>query len=403
MIVFASIAFIARSLGPEQYGYYTIIFVYLSFAAVLIDLGLQTIAVRESSRDEENAGIVAGSLFWLKVILASFVLCASSLLFFFLNFNETTKVGFVIAAVGFFFLALSAVPNTIFQSRLKLHYSVFSEIIAQGAFLGLVAAIFFLSPYRKESFYFYLISTVISAILTFLVGLLFSSRLVRIKWHPDLAAVKSLVTGTLPLTIVILLSQIHFKGDSILLSLLRPGRDVGIYNLAYKFFETSLVFPAILMNAVFPLLSRCHSEDAEMNRIAGKSFVILAVGGFLTSFVIYLFSPQLISLLGGSKFMEAVLPLKILGLAVIFSFMNSIFAYIVIAKNRQRDILFVSISGVCLNLILNIIFIPLYSYNACAVITVISECYGMIFMGYLSYKASGFNPFLLPHLRKLGI
>ena len=93
VILIASTAIIAKGLGPEKYGYYTIIFVYLSFAAVLIDLGLQTIAVRESSRDENDTATIAGNLFWLKVIWGGFILTISSILFSYLNFIKIINNG----------------------------------------------------------------------------------------------------------------------------------------------------------------------------------------------------------------------------------------------------------------------------------------------------------------------
>lgn len=393
IIAILSTALIARSLGPKHYGYYTVIFVYLSFVAVLIDLGLQTIAVREASIDEKNTGRIAGGLFWMKVVWGGLILVVSSILFSFLNFNEAVKTGFAIAAGSFFFVALVSVPNTIFQSKLKLHYSVLSEVTGQGAFLCLVAIIFFLNPFRHYTFYFYLTASIISAIITFLVGIFFASRLEEIKWRLDLVVSKGLLKSTLPLTAVILLSQIHFKGDSLLLSLLKPEKDVGIYGLAYKFFEASLIVPAILMTVVFPLLSRYHSRKEDINNIASKSFNLLAASGLSIMVLIYFLAPQLILWVGGKGFEEAIFPLRILGIAIFFGFINSIFANIVIASNRQKDILFISITGVSLNLILNMMFIPQYSYNACAIITAFSEFYGMAIMGYLAYKASGFYPF----------
>jgi len=116
--------------------------------------------------------------------------------------------------------------------------------------------------------------------------------------------------------------------------------------------------------------------------------------------LIYFMAPQLVSWIGGKDYTEAIFPLKILGFAILFGFINSIFVYIVIAKNRQQKILFISISGAVLSIILNLLFIPLYSYKACAVIAVFIGFYGMAFMGYLAYRASGFNPFLSISLKK---
>lgn len=386
-------AIIANDLGPQYYGRYTIIFAYLSFATVLIDLGLQTIAVREASQHTARTSQLAANLFWIKSGWGFFVLLIFVLGFSFLRFDESTKVGFAIAAIGIFFVCMTAVPNMVFQARLKLQYAAVSDIAAQASFLVFVALITYSSRFHHVSFYLYFAASAIAAIIAFSAALLFASRIEKLTFQFDPPAAKQLVKNTLPLSIIILLSQVHFKGDTLLLSLLKPDEDVGIYGLAYKFFEASLIIPAVLMNVVFPLLSRHHEEHSQLTAIARKVFFILALCGLTGAIAIYFFSPHLLLWAGGKDFAEAVFPLRMLGCALLFSFINTLFAYIVIAVNRQKEILFISISGIIINLLLNIVFIPHYSYNACAAITAVSECYGMCLMGYLAYKTTGFNPF----------
>jgi O-antigen/teichoic acid export membrane protein len=368
---------------------------------VLIDLGLQTIAVRESSKDTNDTSRIAGSLFWIKVIWGGFTLFVCSLLFSYSNFSAEIKTGFKIATAGYFFLALASVPATVFQSRLKLHFSVLSEIAGQAAFLILTAIIFFFSPFRSHLLYFFLGANIASSFIILLVGLFFVSRMVKIEFTVNLETSKRLLKNTLPLTVVILLSQLHFKGDSLMLSIMKSETDVGIYGIAYRFFEAAIIFPAIMTAVFFPVLSRYHSDNENMNKVAGNYFNILAVSGIISAALLFFLSSQLILLVGGKGFEQAIFPLRVLGFALLFSFLNSVFANIVIAKNHQKAILYISIYGVSLNIILNAIFIPYYSYNACAVITVVSEFFGMTFMGYLAHRASGFNPFVRNYLWKI--
>jgi O-antigen/teichoic acid export membrane protein len=392
IVAILSTAVIAKSLGPEYFGNYTIILAYLSFAAAFGDLGLQTIAVREAAKREERTAQLAACLFWIKGFWGGGVLVLATICLSFLRFERMTKVGFAIAAIGVMFTSLTAVPNMIFQSKIQLQYSTVADIAGQTLFLVLAALIAY-APTLHSPFYLYLTAGNVAAFTTFAVAMLLASRMGKLSFQFDRSTAEEMVKSTLPLSVIFLLSQIHFKGDTILLSLLKPDRDVGIYGLAYRFFEASLIVPAVLMSSIFPLLSRHHNESDTFTVIARKSFFLLLPSGLAVAIVIYFLSPHLLLWVGGKSFAESVFPLRMLGLALIFSFINSLFAYIVIVMNRQKDILFISASGVMLNLLLNLLFIPRYSYKACATITVITECYGMCLMGYLAYKASGFNPF----------
>lgn len=393
IVAIVATGIIAGTLGPERYGQYTIIFAYLSFAAVVIDLGLQTITVRESSADKERSSQLVADLFWIKCCWGIFVLSIAIIGFSFLGFEQTTKIGFAIAAVGIFLLGLTSVPNTVFQSRLQLQFSAFSDIAGQTCFLALVLCIPAIPTFSESPLFLYLTASNIAAAIGLGLAFFFASRLEKFHFRFDRFTAQELVKKTLPLSLIILLSQIHFKGDTLLLSLMKADKDVGIYGLAYRFFEASLVIPAVLMNAIFPLLSRHRGEKVEMLSLAKKSLYVLLLGGISAMALFFFLSPYILAWAGGGNFEEAIFPLRMLGLALLFSFANTLFAYVVIVVDRQRDILLISVSGIVINLLLNYLFIPRYSYNACAVITAVSECYGMCLMAYLAYKTAGFNPF----------
>lgn len=384
-------AIIARDLGPEKYGYYTIIFVYLTFVAVLTDLGLQTITVRESARYDERASAIVGTFCWIKIFLCLIIFSASIIILFLSDIHKVIKTGFVIALAGQFFVALSSIPNTIFQSKLKIKYTAISEIIGQSVFLASVIIVFFI-PLLDDNLFSYIIVGVVSSGITFFVGMYFATKIQKIFLNFDKTTYKTLISETLPLSLIIILSQLHFRGDSFLLSLLKPERDMGIYGLSFKFFEASLIIPIIISTVVLPLMSK-QSTNEKINEIASKFFNILLLLGLFVCLFIFFFSSDVIRLIGGLGFEDAAIPTQILGLAILFGYLNNLFVNIIIVKNLQRNIVVVSIVGVSINLVLNLLFIPSYSYKACAIIKVFTEFLGMVLTGYLAYKATKFIPF----------
>ena len=83
--------------------------------------------------------------------------------------------------------------------------------------------------------------------------------------------------------------------------------------------------------------------------------------------------------------------------AVLFQFLNVLFAFILIAVNQQKKLLYINAVCVCLNLGLNLIFVPIYGFPAAAVTSVLSELFILIatFLvarKYLNFKISLINP-----------
>src|ERR671917_2434591 len=75
-----SIAVITRYLGPDDYGRYTLALTYMQLFAVLADVGLFTIVVREISRDPERTERLVGNTLTLRLLLAAVAIALAALI-----------------------------------------------------------------------------------------------------------------------------------------------------------------------------------------------------------------------------------------------------------------------------------------------------------------------------------
>ena len=60
---------------------------------------------------------------------------------------------------------------------------------------------------------------------------------VRLRLTPDMT--RTLLRLAVPMFVVAILGQIHYKADAFILGLLRPSTDVAIYGVAYRAWWTS--------------------------------------------------------------------------------------------------------------------------------------------------------------------
>ena len=187
-----------------------------------------------------------------------------------------------------------------------------------------------------------------------------------------------LVRSSLAIGLVSMIGVLHFRGDAFLMSILAPARDVGIYAIAFQFVSQAFILPGFLIAAVFPILTRAiHEATGEVDNVVNRTLQALSLGSAAAGLAVFTLAAPLIDLIAGPGFDEAVRPTRILAFSLPFLFCAPIFYSCCIAVNRQRVLVWVGLASLVLNVALNLVLIPRYTYDGAAVTTVVSE--GVVF------------------------
>ncbi len=245
-------------LGVDGFGEYAIVLALAPILLVLGDLGIATLLSRELVHRPELREDLAATLLWIRLAASGVLLVLCLAIAPFLPYDREVRVGFVIACLGVSLLSVGSFAVPFFQVNLRLDIVALLDACTAALTVGLMLAV------TQLDLGFYALVGVNVALG--LVSAVASLILVRRFWRPRLrfnrALAGPLLRDGLPLGAVIVLGLLHFKVDSILLSLMRSPEEVGTYTVAYRFLEQSLVLPGVFMAAVFPLLaSACaHGE-----------------------------------------------------------------------------------------------------------------------------------------------
>ena len=90
---------VARYLGPEQFGLFSYVLAFTALFGGIAKLGLDGIVVRELVNHPERRGIYLGTAFWLKFIGAIFVMgVLAAIVPFTSNDSVTNSFIFIISA-----------------------------------------------------------------------------------------------------------------------------------------------------------------------------------------------------------------------------------------------------------------------------------------------------------------
>jgi O-antigen/teichoic acid export membrane protein len=177
---------------------------------------------------------------------------------------------------------------------------------------------------------------------------------------------------------------VYFKLDVPILQHFRKYDEVGWYTFAYRPFEALLFIPATLRTVVFPVLSIYYRSAP--NRVlasAEKLFKVLMIVGWPITVGLFLLAQQFSDLIG--LFPQSAAALRILALAIVFMFVDNTFAAVLNAIDRQKLFAYVALSGLVINLTLNLVLIPRWGYLGAATATVATEA-GLVVAGWFTLR-----------------
>ena len=367
-----SFALVTRYLGVSGFGEYALVLAFLALLVPISDLGLTAIGVRElaAHRDEEET--LVGDLLGLRIavaLIASVLLVAVSPLF---PYSEQVESGLRLAAIGLFALVLSGLPLIVFQSRQRLELSALVDFVTAAATLLFVI----IATQADLGFNALILATVLAGFAAVVVGFIFASRLVRLRPRFDRTRAKILLAAALPVGAFLMFSVAQLRIDTVMLSLLKPVEDVGVYGAAYRFLEQALFFPGLFMAAVYPILAvLIANRDPGLQVAIDKSLTFLLATAIPLAAGSFILAPDIIRLLAGEDFTESVEPMRILAFAAVFAFTTALFSSLLVLLGRQRQLLVLVAAAFALNVALNLILIPPFSYLGAASASVATQAF----------------------------
>ncbi|MDX9913468.1 MAG: flippase [Candidatus Moranbacteria bacterium] len=388
VLALVNIGFITRYLGIGGFGDYATVLAFLSFFSAILDLGLYSIATREISRQGANERDIMSNVFSLRLLSSLALFVIAPVLFIFLPYSEDIKRGILIIALSYTFSSSYMVFNGVFQKNLRMDKVTITEL------LGRIIQVLFIILAVKNNWGFTAIifSVLLSSIFTFGAIVFLSRKYIKFSLKFDLAYWKKFLKMSMPVGISAFVTFLYFKMDTILLSILKGSEAVGIYNMAYKIIENITFFPGMIVGLILPLLSMyIFSDKNNFTKIVNetaKVFILIIVPLVIGTLFL---AEDIISIIGGEEFLISANVLRILIVALAFIFFGNLFNSILLSANLQNKLMHILSFCAVFNICLNFIFIPRYSYNGAAAVSLVTEFLVVLLTAYFANKYVDFK------------
>lgn len=381
---------IGRSLGPSGYGDFTKIFTFVGYFYTFADFGLNAAYVKLTQKDDQENLI--RYLLSLRLVVAIVLAISAIVISRLLPYDPVSGTGFgPIVRAGIAIASLTIVTQAAFTTfnaffQIKLRYDLSAICAVFGTIIILLVSLLVSS--LRPSIYLFSWAYVIGGIAFSICAYL--AVLKNFKWgiRPSFSIknFKKLLDTSWPIGIALIFNLVYFRSDIFILSYTKESAQVGIYGLAYQFFEASLSIPIFFTNALFPLLSKLYAENKKLYQVESKKWIyILLAFSILTTIGLILVS-FLIPLVF-ERFTGSQLALIILSFGMPSFFISALLWHLAIILGKQKTLIPVYLSGGVVNVALNLALIPRYGYLAAATTTVISEAIIVAMLAYIVMRA----------------
>ncbi len=366
-----SVALMTRYLGQAGFGDYTTIITFVSFFAIIADLGMTLVTSQMISRPGADEKKIINGLFGLRLVSILVILGLAPLVAYFMPYGSAIKLGILIAGLSFIFPALNQIIIGLLQKHLRMDQAMIAETAGR---ILLISGVW-LAIKTNTGLNGILWASVISAAGHFLVAYLLAGHFYWLRPDFDFKFWRSVLAHSWPLALTTILNLLYLKTDTLILSLARPANEVGLYGAAYRAIDVVTTLPFLFAGIILPILTRSWAEQKNdyFKLVLQKSLDLVSLIALPLIAGVLVLGRPVMALLAGPDFIESGSILKILIFAVGGIFIGCMFSHAVIAIDRQKEMIapyiFVGISS----LVLYGFTIPRWSYFGAATITVYSE------------------------------
>ena len=392
------IIYIARYLGVVGFGKYSFAFAFTGLFAILANFGFNQLTIREVARDKTLAGKYLDNIIIIKVILSIGTFILIALIINLIHCPQDTTLAVYSFGIYVILNSFAQFFRSFFRAFERMEYEALLDIIEKIVLVSLILFVLFSGYGLIEVVLIFVIVGIINFILSLAV---LCTKFVKPRLKVDFTFWRYLVIAAIPFGLNAIFAVLFFHIDTIMLSVLKGDAAVGFYNAAYNPLLALSFIPLVITSSLFPAMSVFFKSSKKSLEISSKkSSKYLFIIGLAISVGTFILADRFILLFYGKEFVQSVIAFQILVWFIPLRFVSSVLGTVLSAVDKQSlrtvSVAFSAILNICLNLIL----IPLFSFVGASIATLISELLLFLLFFYFvekySHKSALHKDFIKP-------
>lgn len=375
-LYFGLMIYLARYLGSSEFGKLAFAIAFATIIGLISDAGLKTYVQREVARNYEVVSKYVSEALLVKSSLSLITFILIYLIINRLGYNKETISIVYIIGLSVIINSFNIFGNFVFRAFERTEYELITSLIGRISHVGLTIVVLFFDLSLT-----YICLAFLGGALTnlFFCWYFLFKRITKFHLGIDISFWKLLIRNSWQFLLAEVFTEVYFRVDSVLLSIMKGDKEVGYYNAAYQLIEALVrLIPVSFASAMFPVLASTFvTSKKDFKNYFDKGINLLVILAFPFTIGTFLLSDSLIISIYGNGFIKSVGAIRILSFSLIFMFLNSLFLVTLCCINKQN--IFSIITGVSavVNIVSNLLLIPPLGYLGSSICTVLTE--GVLF------------------------
>jgi len=368
---------VQNRVGAEIYGNYFALLNFSFLLNILLDFGITNYNSRNIAQNPQLVNKHFGQLLTIRFTLFFiyvFFTIGSGLL---IGYDSNEMYFLFLLVLNQFFVATIQYARSNFAGLHLFKMDAFISVLDRTLLIMLCGFLLWSpaieSDFKIEWFIYaqtatYLFSAIVSVvILKFKIG--------KIKLQLNKVFSVALLKQSFPYALLILLMMFYNRIDSVMLErLLDDGnKQAGIYAQGFRYFDAVNMFALLFAGLLLPIFARLIKSKETIKPILGLGIKTLIPISLIIGINSYFFQTDLISLRYAENINEASVSFGFLILSFIPVSITYIFGTLLTANGSLKQLNFMAIGGLILNVTLNLILIPNMKAEGAAIATLITQ------------------------------
>lgn len=368
---------IQNRVGTEEYGLYFSLLGFTFLFNILLDVGIVNFNTRTIAQQPFLIAKYFSKIFSLRLFLAiiygGFILLLGSII----GYDSSEIYMLIWLTCNQILAAFTLYFRSNLAGLLLFKYDSIISVLDRFLLI-IICSILLWGEVTDKPFdiYWFIYAQTFTYSITAITALLFlvsKQKLGRFKGNKLFSY--AIIKQSVPYALLILLMTFYYRADSVMLErMLEDGKtQAGIYANGFRFFEAANNIAFLFATLLLPLFSNILKNNKSVASLINLSSRILIPGAILIATTCYFYSHELMAARYTNSTTQSGEVFGLLMVCFVFISTTYIFGTLLTANGNLKTLNKIAFLGVLLNVVLNLILIPMYQAYGAAIASVITQ------------------------------
>lgn len=364
-------AWVARHLGPAQFGELSYAITLVAFFQGLVNLGADGIAVRDVARDPTKAPLILGTLVRLRLVCGVCCWGAAVALVYVLRPGDSSALVLVALIGANLVLQCAETIDLWFQSQHCNKNTVKAKLFAYFVANCLRVALLINDA---PLWTFALAAAIDTAVLAASLAFAYWRMPASTGWFMHFEIAKSILAESWPFIISGLSALLYMRIDQIMIRHLLGEAQLGVYSATISVSQVLQVIPVTASVALAPYIAKKKAQGhAAYSNALSQAFRITACFSLAAVTSMTVAAPWVIDALYGQAYIDSALVLSVHVWSNVFIALGVIQGLWLVNEGLGRLMLYKTALGAAVSILGNWYVIPRYGLVGAAWVNVASQ------------------------------